>query len=108
MEWLTQERANGAIRIGWLLLALFWIWMWRRVKPTKRRESAGSRLSYTAVILLGLGLMCAPVGWRFLPYSPELGSLAVGLNWVGGLLAIWARVHLGRNWSATVTVKECH
>jgi protein-S-isoprenylcysteine O-methyltransferase Ste14 len=108
MEWLTQERANEAIKIPWVLLALFWIGMWRRVKPTKLQESLASKLSYTAVILLGLGLLFAPVRWRILPYSREVGLAAVALNWAGVIFAIWARIYLGRNWSATVTVKEGH
>jgi protein-S-isoprenylcysteine O-methyltransferase Ste14 len=45
---------------------------------------------------------------RFLPRGalfPWLGTLLVA---AGLGLASWARVHLGRNWSGTVTLKEGH
>jgi protein-S-isoprenylcysteine O-methyltransferase Ste14 len=108
MEWLTEERANTAIQTVWFGLALLWIWKWRSVKTTTRRETVGSGLSYTAILLAGLGLMCAPSGWRLLPYSPEVGFTAVAFNWIGVLFAVWARLHLGTNWSATATVKKDH
>jgi protein-S-isoprenylcysteine O-methyltransferase Ste14 len=38
-----------------------------------------------------------------LPYFSGLALLIAGL-----LFAVWARVHLGRNWSGSVTVKEGH
>jgi protein-S-isoprenylcysteine O-methyltransferase Ste14 len=108
MNWLTQDRADMAIRLAWLGLTSFWIWNWRRVKVTRRRESVGSKLSYTAIIIVGLALIRAPVGWRLLAWSPAVGWVAVSLNWAGVLFSIWSRTHLGRNWSATVTVKEGH
>lgn len=108
MNWLTQDRADMAIRLAWLGLTSFWIWNWRRVKVTRRRESVGSKLSYTAIIIVGLALIRAPVGWRLLAWSPAVGWVAVSPNWAGVLFSIWSRTHLGRNWSATVTVKEGH
>jgi len=52
-----------------------------------------------------------PLEWldrRFLPDTITtywLGLLMVG---VGLAFAVWARLHLGRNWSGRVTVKEDH
>lgn len=43
----------------------------------------------------------------FVP-PPALGWLAASLTLLGVLFAIWARVHLGRNWSAAPAVKEDH
>jgi protein-S-isoprenylcysteine O-methyltransferase Ste14 len=108
MDWLTDQWANIAIQLAWLSLALFWMWMWRQVKPTKRREAAGLRFAYIAILLVGVALILARPGLRSLAYSPELGGIAVAINWMGILFAIWARVYLGTNWSSTVTVKEGH
>ena len=58
-------------------------------------------LSTTRVPVLWLYLQLWPVGlWPF-----WLGAAVT----VGGLLfAVWAREHLGRNWSRSVTIKEDH
>src|SRR5260370_41916754 len=50
-------------------------------------------------------------GWlaaRFVPASPSIGEIGVAVTVVGIALGIWARWHLGENWSATVTLKEGH
>lgn len=112
MNWLTSERAMSAIRIAWLTLIFFWIWMSRSVKRNEGRESIASSLRYSAVILLGFVTMFVPLGdalgRRVLPPSPGLSLIAVALNWAGVLFAIWARIYLGRNWSATVALKHEH
>jgi protein-S-isoprenylcysteine O-methyltransferase Ste14 len=53
---------------------------------------------------LGVGLL----GWRLLPDDPETFFVGLGLLVAGLAFAIWARVHLGRNWSGTVTIKVDH
>jgi protein-S-isoprenylcysteine O-methyltransferase Ste14 len=109
--WLSPERAANAIRLAWMLLVVFWIWKWRSVKRTERRESEASRVSYSLIILLGFLAMFEPgriLGGRLLARTPELLAAAVAMTWTGILFAIWARVCLGTNWSAAVTVKEGH
>jgi protein-S-isoprenylcysteine O-methyltransferase Ste14 len=39
---------------------------------------------------------------------PTLGWVAAALTLLGIVFAIWARIHLGRNWSAAPAVKEKH
>jgi protein-S-isoprenylcysteine O-methyltransferase Ste14 len=39
---------------------------------------------------------------------PALGWVAAALTLLGTLIAVWARIHLGRNWSAAPAVKEKH
>jgi protein-S-isoprenylcysteine O-methyltransferase Ste14 len=111
MDWLTKEWANSAIRIGWIAFVLFWIWMSRRVKRTAWRESIASRLSYSSLIMAGALTLFLPLGkldGSMLPGTPLLWGAAVLLNSAGILFAIRARVILGTNWSASVTVKEGH
>ena len=45
---------------------------------------------------------------RVWPRSLSLYWLGVALLAAGLAFAVWARVHLGRNWSGSVTVKEDH
>jgi protein-S-isoprenylcysteine O-methyltransferase Ste14 len=50
------------------------------------------------------------MGERFLPPDDWLVWAGVGavLTFVGLLFTVWARVHLGRNWSGIITIKEGH
>ena len=45
---------------------------------------------------------------RFLPQSDGTYRTGALLLALGLAFSVWARVYLGRNWSATVTVKEDH
>ena len=45
---------------------------------------------------------------NFAPVSLVVSSIGVTLCAVGMAVLVWARQHLGRNWSQTVTVKEGH
>jgi protein-S-isoprenylcysteine O-methyltransferase Ste14 len=98
----------------WCLWGLYWFVSALGNKTTARRESTGSRLAHVVPLILG-GVL---IGWRSMPWpwlTPRLWPRSLELYWLGlallvaGLLfAVWARVHLGRNWSATVTVKQSH
>jgi protein-S-isoprenylcysteine O-methyltransferase Ste14 len=103
--------------IGWVwgAWALYWVVSAVGNKTTERRESLASRLTHVVPLVVG-GVL---IGWRGSPWSSVLGlrlwPRAPTLYWIGlavliaGLaFAVWARVHLGRNWSGTVTVKEGH
>ena len=98
----------------WLAWLAYWIIAARNVKPTRRRESPVSRLmtivltALAAVLLAFRGQKLTWLHARFLPQTLIgywLGLLMVVL---GLAFAVWARAHLGRNWSGTVTVKEDH
>jgi protein-S-isoprenylcysteine O-methyltransferase Ste14 len=45
---------------------------------------------------------------RFVPETLGWQSLGTVLTVAGVVVAIWSRFYIGRNWSATVTVKEGH
>lgn len=101
---------------GYLWTGFFIVWLlWAiRTKPTERRESVGSRLSYTLLIAAGFYLLVGYPVWAFwlrLPILPPdrwVTGLAVGITAAGLLFAVWARLHLGGNWSGTVTMKVGH
>ena len=99
----------------WIAWALFWLVMAIGTKRTQRREPPGSRLGYVLIGVIG-GLLIA---WRGLPWAPfmnlRLWPRAPLPYWIGVVVliaglafAVWARVHLGSNWSGSVTVKEGH
>jgi protein-S-isoprenylcysteine O-methyltransferase Ste14 len=98
----------------WIAWALYWIVSAVSNKTTQRRESLGSRLSHVVPLTLG-GVLLAwhdvPWGWlaqRLWPRSFTAYWIGVALLAAGLACSVWARIHLGRNWSGSVTVKEGH
>jgi protein-S-isoprenylcysteine O-methyltransferase Ste14 len=84
------------------------------VKVTRRQEPVGSRLLHRLPLVLA-GLLYAAPRWfpsvlsrRFVPPGSLVPAAGVLLVAAGLASTVWARVHLGRNWSANVVVKEGH
>jgi protein-S-isoprenylcysteine O-methyltransferase Ste14 len=98
----------------WLAWVLYWVVSAATAKATQRRESPGSRLSHVLPLLLGVYLIVWPqvqVPWLSDPLLPDVTArywLAVVLAALGLGFTVWARVHLGKNWSGTVTQKQGH
>ena len=84
------------------------------VKASARREPLGSRLLHVvplAVAALLLWFQNVPLPWldaRFIPWATWEFWVGAALAAAGLLFTVWARRHLGRNWSGIVTVKQDH
>jgi protein-S-isoprenylcysteine O-methyltransferase Ste14 len=108
---LTGMRLIFWLWWGW---GLYWMLAALRTKATRRREPLASRLAHGLPLALGAALLAWPQPrWSALARSLWPPSLAA--SWIGVALviaglgfAIWARVHLGGNWSGTVTIKQGH
>ena len=103
--------AQVSAALAWTVFWLYWIASSLRTKASQRREPIGIFLLRVGLLVVALNLWIAggPVLMaRFVPHSAgaALGGLALVL--AGLLFAVWARVHLGSNWSGTVTLKEGH
>ena len=102
--------------IGWLWWGwgLYWLLSALRNKATQRRESLASRLAHVLPLAVGGVLIAWPLArssslaWRLWPPSFAAHWIGVALVIAGLAFAVWARVHLGGNWSGTVTVKQGH
>jgi protein-S-isoprenylcysteine O-methyltransferase Ste14 len=109
--WLAFRQVIPAL---WLAWALYWWISARGVKADRRREGLGSRLGHILPLLAAGALLVPRFLWlgplevHLLPRSLGLYLCAVALTAAGLLFSVWARVHLGRNWSGTVTVKQDH
>jgi protein-S-isoprenylcysteine O-methyltransferase Ste14 len=110
----TQLLYVNLIPLMWLTWLLYWRAAASGVKKTQRRESLASRLSYTVPLLLGVLLIAwphAPIPWlsaTIVPRSRFIYWSAVALVAAGLGFSVWARLHLGSNWSGAVTLKEQH
>ena len=100
--------------VMWLAYLGYWRAMAGKVKATERREAMTSRMIRYVVIVCAVALLALPqiplplVGWRFLPQSALWFWTGAGVTAAGLLFAIWARRHLGSNWSQAVTIKKDH
>ncbi len=98
----------------WLVWVVYWCVAARDVKITLRRESLSSRLLHIVPLAIAVLLLSEPrgrigfLGERFLPLAAWPFWLGLFLTAGGLLFTVWARLHLGRNWSGTVTIKEEH
>jgi protein-S-isoprenylcysteine O-methyltransferase Ste14 len=100
------------IECCWIAWVLYWVIMAFRTKRTiERRGFIGYRLAALIVI----------VGWvaatRLLHLSSQaqlwqrtltLGAVSDCIVLAGVAFTVWARITLGRNWSAEVTFKQDH
>ncbi len=101
-----------AIAAVWLLWLASWIVAALWADPAAKRPARGSQASYRIAVALGAVLLMDP----FDRYGgARIWSLNAGIDWLlvaaavlGLLFAWWARLHLGRLWSSSVTRKAEH
>ena len=91
----------------WVLFIAYWSAAAKNAAPTKSSESVASRQLHQLLMYGALLLALLPVPGlrlRWLPDAPWI-EVPVGLAVQVGsaLLAVWARRHLGRNWSGAIT-----
>ena len=93
---------------------IYWWLSARDVKRTRRPEATRDRVIYRIPLVLAILCLSAPglvprvLHQRFVPLGVPAQAAGVVLLVAGLGFAIWARRHLGRNWSASVVVKEDH
>jgi protein-S-isoprenylcysteine O-methyltransferase Ste14 len=109
-----RSPASLVLAALWLAWCAYWLISARNVKVTRRRESPGSRALHIGPMFFAAVLMAVPqlpIGWlngRFVPATAPIHALGVILVAAGLGFAVWARVHLGRNWSGDITLKQEH
>lgn len=105
---------KDSIEVLWMLLGLYVAFAVLRIRGAKQRESLFTRLPHLAAMIVAFILLLerrAHFGLlerRFLPNSQTGIWIGIGVTACGMALAIWARSHLGANWSATITIRTSH
>jgi len=111
---MTQLLHNYLYAAIWLAYVAYWRVMAGNVKETARLEPASSRVTRLvfmtcAILLLALPRVPLPfLNARFLPHGDGCFWAGAAVTACGLLFSVWARRHLGRNWSQAVTLKEDH
>ncbi len=102
------------VHCGWLVIALFWATCWFLTARSAWREPNRRRSLHIAGTAVGFGLLFDPqLFWPFKSqavFVSAVGTARTGvlLCSVGWVVAVWARIVLGRYWSASVSLKENH
>lgn len=98
----------------WITFLIYWQVRAFNTKNTQRLEPAISRILRALTFLLAIVLLSTtwiPLPWLYRPVWP-VGFwpfwLGAAITISGLLFAVWAREHLGRNWSRSVTIKQDH
>ncbi len=98
----------------WCAWAIYWWATSLDVKETARREPFLSRVAHLGPMLVAAALLWSPrlnvpgLDDRFMPWAPWQFPAGVVVTVTGLAFAVWARRHIGRNWSAIVTLKQGH
>lgn len=108
---IELNRVTPAILL-WLAFSIYWTVASRNSAPSEKSESKTSTVFHQIVMNVALLLLFIPVpgltGW-FLPrrfyFLVGVGAIVQAAFF---LLAVSARRHLGRNWSAEVRIGEGH
>ena len=108
VEW---NRVLPAI-ILWIAFSVYWSIASRNSAPTQKSESTVSTVFHQLLLNVALILLIWPApglsGW-FLPMRFHfLVAVGAGIQAACIVLAVWARRHLGRNWSAEVRIAKDH
>jgi protein-S-isoprenylcysteine O-methyltransferase Ste14 len=100
--------AAAAIWIGFLV---YWSSSAGRGTARKSQESAQSRALHQRLLNLGLLLLFVSIPglrWPWLPPNSWHVWVGLGIMAAATLFHIWARRHLGRNWTTQVTILSDH
>lgn len=98
----------------WIVFLLYWQIKAAGTKTTERLEPAISRIVRALTFLIVIVLFSTtriPLPWLYRQLWPSgIWPFWIGVAvTIGGLLiAVWAREHLGSNWSRSVTIKQSH
>jgi hypothetical protein len=95
----------------WLGFVVFWSRSAARRGPSRTEESPRSRATHQNLLNLGLLLLFVSspgLRWRWIPPNPWHVPVGLGIMAAATLLHVWARAHLGRNWSSEVMIQSDH
>jgi protein-S-isoprenylcysteine O-methyltransferase Ste14 len=102
------------LRDLWVLLGVYWLLAAFRRTRIQKREPILARLGHLLVMAAASVLLAHREPWwgilneRFVPQAVWIAWVGVGLTAAGVAVAIWARRHLGKYWSAEVTIRSGH
>jgi protein-S-isoprenylcysteine O-methyltransferase Ste14 len=110
-DWLTFTRPM-LVSLGlWVVFSVYWSIAAKDKAPTKSSESTLSRQLHVIAVNVALLILILPIPGLTLRFVPDsfvliVAGLVIQTAFIG--FAIWARVHLGSNWSGEVRIASGH
>lgn len=98
----------------WVFFFLYWQIKAANTKNTQRLEPAASRILRVFIFLVAITLLSTTriplplLYFQLWPAGLWVFWCGAAITIAGLLFAVWAREHLGRNWSRSVTIKQDH
>ncbi len=105
---------EGIIRGAWYVFGIYWLIASITKKPARKRQPSLERtlhvifMTFAFVLLWREDPRFGPLNRQLLPDTLWIAYAGAAITVLGVAFAIWARWHIGRNWSADVTIKEDH
>jgi protein-S-isoprenylcysteine O-methyltransferase Ste14 len=108
---------DAIIRGSWEVLVLYWFVSSISKKVTRKRQPSLERILYLLYMAFAFTFILfaypkeawfGPLSRRFVPDELWVSQWGAVITVAGVAFAIWARWHIGRNWSAEVTIKKDH
>lgn len=104
------------LRLAWGSVLGYWLWTSRSAKRAVSQEPLVVRLAAYWAPLAIAALLLGPGPWfghsllreQFVPHTTPVYAVGLILAAAGAILCIYSRFLLGRNWSATVQLKQGH
>lgn len=105
------SRSTDAV---WILIGIYWVAASIRVKAVARQERSASRAWHLLIMVIAFILLfrsvtsVGPLASRFVPADQWICWTGLAITIAGCSFAVWSRIFIGSNWSATVTIKQSH
>lgn len=104
--WLPVRPVELVFAVGWGAFWLYWLvaalFMKKGRVPWSRELRIRAAIAVLAVLLVRFGAF----RYRSLNTNPWLEAVGLALLGIGLGFAVWARVHIGRNWGTPMTQKN--
>lgn len=101
--------------ISWILFWGYWMITSGRVKKNKFIEPRGIRFTYATIMWLAFAMLffhdrssLSFLNDQLWPQNQLTFFTGAAIMLTGLAFAIWARIHIGQNWSGYVALKENH
>jgi len=111
---IDAQFVNQLVLFLWMPLFMLWgIGRAASKQTTHSRSEVPSRIAVWCVaaawiLLFSHGFHRPLLTWRFIPMTPATVYIGLALTVVGLMFSVWARFHIGRNWSPQIEIKEDH
>lgn len=95
----------------WASFSILWEIASKNTSTDKTSEPSAARAVHVIMVNAALLLLFISIRGltnRFIPESRALAIAALSLQFAGLFFAVWARLHLGRNWSGRISIKVDH